>query len=519
VNPNPCQDSSRLSSSNPRIEKPSSPWVIASSLALGVAVATGYLASDRVALAEPGFEKVHHGIAILLLVTLVAVTGIGDRERLMAFFARLLHRQTVAPPRGGDGRAVSPARRPKLVTFLALVTAAVFYVVGWHCVSEVTMFCPEARQGEGFVVRWTSALSEGCEKCTQGARAHVLHPLWDPTFKIYTISGESPVGGCQRRDWALVCSVGVASGKKPLRVALIKSGDLAYTREIERGFRDVVRATLGEQGVLIDVRTGPATASASTDLAADYEPVTSYLATRSATVPYDYYVAIGTQAAMAMNNHLLATNPRAPFIFLGVTDPVRAGLVTSYRGRDEIRPLAGVKYGEDGSVFVTMLRRALPGSKLAFVYDSRVPQDMSFAAQIARSGVPLIALDHTPAGADLPQTDTVYISWYSMESLFENAEGIKMLRRRRVASSTSQSVMSPMMAPLAIAPFDVEIGRLGGQLVLGHRANELVLGRHDVYQPQFRLRLNCDTLTDLGLVVSPDVDAFARFGDCSKLGA
>jgi hypothetical protein len=99
----------------------------------------------------------------------------------------------------------------------------------------------------------------------------------------------------------------------------------------------------------------------------------------------DYVVTVGTFASIAVRKFDLVKELDAKgLIFLGVTDPVRAGLVKSIDGRHEESEVAGSRYGSGGIDYGKTLGSLFrPEQKLVFVYDKRTPQDTYVASDIA----------------------------------------------------------------------------------------------------------------------------------------
>jgi hypothetical protein len=151
---------------------------------------------------------------------------------------------------------------------------------------------------------------------------------------------------------------------KALRVAVLRSGNLAYTRDITFGLRkhlEMNEPRLGRHVQVIDEAVTAAGAATDGGKEAWAAPL-QWLDSQSA----DYNVGIGTQAAEAIVEHL-GPNFARPFIFLGVSYPMDAGLVSSMKDRKDDRNIAGVSYGGGVEEVAGRIHQLFPDRKLVFI--------------------------------------------------------------------------------------------------------------------------------------------------------
>jgi hypothetical protein len=307
----------------------------------------------------------------------------------------------------------------------------------------------------------------------------------------------------------------------PLKVTVLRSGELAYTRDIVHGLRTRLQEQQPRLGRRVEFFewTGPGGAPA------DEEGQWDHLVRRLRALDGDYQVGVGTQASLAIAARLGADLGKKPFLFLGVTYPLDAGLVDTLENRRDPRPIAGVGYGKGLEEVAAVARRLFPGRPLVFVYRRGIPQDEAAALSLKRTrlfreGVLRVKkTDRPPALDDLADPQAVYFSWYTFEEMFEDERSTELLRQRLVVATTRANVAAPGMAVAGVSPDDAEVGARGADLITRHALGQVELGSLDVSSPRFYYWINCDTARQRGLTFAPDVlrEAKEAFGRCPEV--
>jgi ABC-type uncharacterized transport system substrate-binding protein len=309
-------------------------------------------------------------------------------------------------------------------------------------------------------------------------------------------------------------TVAAASAQsRPVRVAILASGNLSYARDITNSFQARLEEVLGKnarQSEFVCV-TGP------TDPDGRWEDWCRIIDRRAGDTGFDYFVTAGTQASCALRDHLAAKFGERPFIFLGVTDPVRSGLVASLTDRQEDAEVAGVGYGPGMGQLALRIRKAFPDRRLAYVFCNRFPQDKLAAEALRDLGLyrdgtlKIVETTTLPTARELEDEAAVYFSWYTFELLYERAEGIDLLSRRLVVATTRGNVRGPGLAAIGVGGDDKTIGQTGADIVLQHlRKPDLRLGTLDVIVPKLHVWINDRTARELGVELGSDVRADAE---------
>lgn len=261
----------------------------------------------------------------------------------------------------------------------------------------------------------------------------------------------------------------------------------------------------------------------------------------------DYFVTLGTYVSnLILKGNLVSTHNAKGVLFLGVTDPVEAGLINCYKNRNNIKScvnnskkglaaanrdagrikddnIAGVRYGSDknedygntiGSVFSSD-----PEQKLVFVHDTiRYPQDGYVATHLKKykegkdprfklrdEGVDkngdgisdvLIGLEHL-APTQPNSHQEVYFAWYGLDNILRNTTksmGDEILRGKWVVPST-YSVDNLNKAGVVVSVNDQEVGKLGADIVFeSYLHPELNLGDIDIGTPKYKIWLDCSVI-------------------------
>ena len=225
-------------------------------------------------------------------------------------------------------------------------------------------------------------------------------------------------------------------------------------------------------------------------------------------------VTVGTFASIAVRKFNLVKELDAKgLIFLGVTDPVRAGLVKSIDGRHEDSEIAGARYGSGGIDYGKTLGSLFrPEQKLVFVYDKRTPQDTYVASDITYlketngdNRFELRGLERPVESGDLGDpnspndTHEIYFAWYGLDDILSDIGGIEILKEKRVTPSTySPEILQA--AGIVVSVDDQKVGELGADILLKNYldANKK-LGDEPVAMPPFKIWTDCDTINRKGI--------------------
>lgn len=270
-----------------------------------------------------------------------------------------------------------------------------------------------------------------------------------------------------------------------VQIAVLKSGDLAYTRDIADA---LIRKLETAQGLpwrlrVTLVRAGPTDPWHQPSVREAWRQSVKLV---TETGPYGYLVTVGTQASFALQEHLGDGFGRTvPVIFLGVTYPHRAApphkvpLVSDLTGRSEERNVAGVAYcaglKDIASQVYSLFQKK---QKLAFIYRHGIPQDELAARDLASSplypeALSVTATEADPRLRDMPDPDTVYLSWYTLERMLEAGTGLELLRQRLVVTSTRANVEANGLAVAGVSGDDRVIGRWGASIIIQHASGTL----------------------------------------------
>ena len=304
----------------------------------------------------------------------------------------------------------------------------------------------------------------------------------------------------------------------PVRLGILRSGDLVYTREIRDGLLSDLENELKTPGIEQFDEVGPDEPD-SPEILAEWAQKVRAVLDRG---PFDYYVGVGTQAAMAFAGYPGLSLDQHPLIFLGVTDPVGAGLVNTLEERDEDRNIAGVAYMSGLETILAEIHRIFPTRKLEYVYNSGYPQDEAMAERIRKTElfhvntVGLTRTTRTPTLADLPDPRKVYFSWYTFEDMIERNVGGDIFDQRDVVATTEANVRD-RQAPIGVSAEDKEIGKQGAQIIVRAFLDGADLHKMDVVGPRIYYWINCNKSKQRGLSFSQQVLAGAQhLYDCPE---
>jgi hypothetical protein len=293
-------------------------------------------------------------------------------------------------------------------------------------------------------------------------------------------------------------------------VATLTSGDLAYTRDILSSFHDRLSSDLAKRGTGLRLysTTGPATPLSDPSCASAWKDRVQDILGRN---DFDYVVAIGTQASLALKRYMGSRYQTANIIDIGVTDPVGIGVVTSYTNRNEAMNIAAVAYMGRPEDYASQLYALFPGRSFVYLYERGFPQDETIGNRLAltaaaQSGqLRVEAVNHLPTLADFGDDRKVYFSWYTFEVMFESGRSLEILKQRLVATSTMDNVETDDLAAVGVSSSDKEIGQDGADLLIDDLSGARHLRNADVLVPPLHHWVNCRNAARLQLALTDEI--------------
>lgn len=302
----------------------------------------------------------------------------------------------------------------------------------------------------------------------------------------------------------------VPAPARPVRLAVFRARDIAYTQDIYIGFVTRLAQVLGGADrvhLVADRVAHTDTPDAEDDWERPEEvsaPLVSGFAAdargvvaRARDHAADYLVAIGTQAAEALKGALGDDYGNAngcPFVFLGVTYPDKCHLVNDLeRETPDTLNVSGVGYGRGLNGIATWIRRHWPDDPIRFVYRVGTNQDQQAAdalSQLKLGDFQVLKYDRFPTAADLDaHRDAILFSWHTFERMYEEQALRERLRNRRVVATTRRNVENGH-ALVGYSVDDFDIGALGAHLIAAHAKEGGSLGKRRIEQPNFRVWVN-----------------------------
>ncbi|HNP95889.1 MAG TPA: ABC transporter substrate binding protein [Cyclobacteriaceae bacterium] len=164
-----------------------------------------------------------------------------------------------------------------------------------------------------------------------------------------------------------------------IRVGVLLSGSIHYVENIFAGLRSVIDITFDKTGYGIDIEYRYGGPSAS-DSKKNEEVLSELVDKLNVAGGCDYLITIGTAVSQTAFKKVIG---QIPIIFIGVSDPVKSGLMPPYGLAEEQKNIAGIQYGLSGSDTVAWLNRAFPRKRLAYVYSKKYPQDLHLYEDIS----------------------------------------------------------------------------------------------------------------------------------------
>jgi hypothetical protein len=297
-----------------------------------------------------------------------------------------------------------------------------------------------------------STLGENCRK--------YIDNVLKSACKDGTSTDSSARGFSATRMRALSCAT--------IRLGVLKSGNATYVSEIERA----LIANL-EKLKPSGVRLVPSNDFVEWADRAEWSTSVSRLLSRGGRDGFNFLVAIGTQAGVALHNSLGRKFGKPPTLLLGVTYPRVAGLVDSEYFRCENQQVACIRYGCGLDAVASLLHnRIFPGRKLCFVFQRDVPQDEAARDELAttrlvREGkLQLLPLSQPVQPEDMADRNTVYFSWYTFTRLFHEREF--SILRDHLSVSIMQDNVRDGLAMVGVGTDHNWMGQRGASLIVEH---------------------------------------------------
>ena len=151
--------------------------------------------------------------------------------------------------------------------------------------------------------------------------------------------------------------------KKVIHIAIVLNGEVFYTRQIMAGFTNKLDELLEPTPYVAHYEWTTGIAEALQD--SQNEAVFKALLARFSAKP-DYLVTVGTQVSEYAHQHYLNN---IPIIFIGVTDPVRSGLVRDYQPDSNRGIIAGTVFDIPINLYLEFFAQAFPGKTFGYVYN------------------------------------------------------------------------------------------------------------------------------------------------------
>lgn len=298
--------------------------------------------------------------------------------------------------------------------------------------------------------------------------------------------------------------------QKPLSVMVIYSEKAPYEEAIVNSLFEHLDNKVWhlEQAVHDEPFVGP---DGTKDIA-NWQKKIDKIIQRTFSHKVDYLVTVGTNVTIAIRDAKLADKFNAKgVIFLGLTDPVKAGIVKSLNDRHEDTKITGVRYGTDNEDDYGKTIGALfpPQQKLVFVYNKHTIQDVYVDQNLSKLKEKTndVRFESRPKDGDITLNDLttkqagdpqeVYFAWYGLDNVLrdnEKDDGLAALKTKWVIPST-YSTDNLEKAGVVVSVSDQEVGRLGAEIIFKSYLNpDLKLGEEPVATTPFVAWLDCDVI-------------------------
>ncbi|MDD2807980.1 MAG: ABC transporter substrate binding protein, partial [Patescibacteria group bacterium] len=326
--------------------------------------------------------------------------------------------------------------------------------------------------------------------------------------------------------------------QKPLSVMVIYSEKAPYEEAIVNSLFEHLDNKVWhlEQAVHDEPFVGP---DGTKDIA-NWQKKIDKIIQRTFSHKVDYLVTVGTNVTIAIRDAKLADKFNAKgVIFLGLTDPVKAGIVKSLNDRHEDNKITGVRYGTDNEDDYGKTIGALfpPQQKLVFVYNKHTIQDVYVDQNLSKLKEKTndMRFESRPKDGDITLNDLapkqpnapqeVYFAWYGLDNVLrdnEKDDGLAALKTKWVIPST-YSTDNLEKAGVVVSVSDQEVGRLGAEIIFKSYLNpDLKLGEEPVATTPFVAWLDCEVIRQnkVGLRLATPIPETAKITNkdaCSSL--
>ncbi|MDX1405788.1 MAG: hypothetical protein R3192_14675 [Woeseiaceae bacterium] len=348
--------------------------------------------------------------------------------------------------------------------------------------------------------------------------------LWAPTrqVRLYLSDAATP---CARDGSTYTCAANageaatrampVAGAEKlDLSIYFQMSKALEYERAIRDGFRQRLEARLGTR-YNITINEGIGTTGSYWNSVERWQAIVDEIVSREPLT--QYIVTVGSDASTAMVElqadarfRSLPESRFVGFLFLGVSDPMRAGLAaretsTGIPGR------AAVQYGSGANDWVATILHALDEPRLEhkpeLIYDTSQRQDTWVAAQLQSSPLNGDRVEITgPIDGGLRldnlQENHIYFAWYSLDALVESYSS-RMDRFLIIPSTFSEA--NTRNFGLVVSVHDAEIGEIGADYLTTSLIEGRELADLPTVGPRFHIWINCSAIERKGIPLSPEL--------------
>lgn len=307
-------------------------------------------------------------------------------------------------------------------------------------------------------------------------------------------------------------------GKKTLNVVIVMSEGAPYERTIIASFLERLKKESKVRVHAPPAYDGAFIPPRSREGQMKWKEITDDIRARYRDKDIDYVVTAGTFASTAIMDAGIINDLHAKgLIFLGVTDPVRAGLVKSLDQRHENTKIAGVRYGSGGDQYGKEIASLFPREqKLVFVYDENTPQDTYVASDLnylKQNGYDQFEIrpfnrpvDPNDLGDPYGPNDTqeIYFAWYGLDNMLRKPGGVTALKVKWVIPST-YTEENKKDAGIVVSVDDQKVGELGADILLNNYFNPSYnLGDEPVAAPPFKTWLDCKTIHRKGILLAPE---------------
>lgn len=346
--------------------------------------------------------------------------------------------------------------------------------------------------------------------------------IWAPMRQVNLYLGDF-VSPCQRIGSTYSCADPVpeaasrqsavpATERPDLHVYFQMSKALEYERSIYDGFVEGLESRLGSRYNII-VKQGIGTTSSYWNAPDRWRDIVDEIIAREPLT--QYIVTVGSDAASAMIElgaeskfRSLPDSRFVGFVFLGVSDPMRAGLAeresaTGIPGR------AAVQYGSGANDWAATILHALDEERLVhtpeLIFDTTQLQDSWVAAQLQSSPLNGDRVEITgPIEGKLSvedlQENHIYFAWYSLDTLVESYSS-RMDKLLIIPSTFSEA--NARNFGVVVSVNDFEVGDTGASYLAASLTEGRDLMELPTTGPPFHIWINCSAVERKGIPLSP----------------